>query len=46
MPVFPGNTCRTDYIRKILVQGVNARVPGEDLNVAAVRSLLGTIYIK
>jgi hypothetical protein len=38
MPGFPGNTCRTDYIRKLLEQGVKTRVPGEDFNVAAVRS--------
>jgi len=29
---FPGNTCRANYIRKILEQGVIARVPGGDFN--------------
>jgi hypothetical protein len=39
----PGNTCRTDYIRKILEHGVIARAPGENFNVAAVRSHRGAI---
>jgi len=41
MPGFPGNTCRTNYIRKLQEEGVIARVPGEDFNVAAVRSRRG-----
>jgi hypothetical protein len=43
MPGLPGNTCRTDYMRKILEHGVIARAPGEDFNVAAVRSHRGAI---
>ena len=43
MPGFPGNTCRTDYIRKILEHGVTARAPGEEFNLAAVRSHRGAI---
>jgi hypothetical protein len=40
---FPGNTCRMNYIRKLLEQGVIARVPGEDFNVTAVWSRRGAI---
>jgi hypothetical protein len=40
---FLGNTCRTNYIRKPLQQGVIARVPGEDFNVAVVRSHRSTM---
>jgi hypothetical protein len=43
MPEFPGNPCRANYIRKLLDQGVIARVPGDDFNVAAVRSRRGAI---
>jgi len=46
MPEFPGNTCRTDYIRKNLEHGVIARAPGEDFNVVAVRSHRGAIDSK
>jgi hypothetical protein len=46
MPRFPGNTCRTDYVRKILEHGVIARAPGENFNVAGVRSHLGAIDSK
>ena len=46
MPGFPGNTCRTDYIRKILEHGVIARAPVEDFNVGAVRSHRGAIDSK
>jgi hypothetical protein len=38
MTGFPGNTCRTDYIRKILEHGVITRDATEDFNVAAVPS--------
>jgi hypothetical protein len=43
MPRFPGNTCRTDYIQKILEQGVTARAPGEEFNVATVCSHQGAM---
>jgi len=46
MPGLPGNPCRTDYIRKILEYGVVARPPGDDFNVAAVRSHRGAIHSK
>ena len=46
MPGFSGNTCRTDYIRKFLELGAIALDPGEDFNVAAVRSRRGAIYSK
>ena len=42
MPVFPGNTCKMDYIWKILEQGVIARAPSEEFNVTAARSNQGT----
>ena len=43
MSGFPANICRTNYIRKLLKQGVIARLSGEDFNVAAVRSRRGAI---
>ena len=43
---FLENTCRTDYIWKILEHGVIARAPSKDFNVAAVHSHRGTIDIK
>jgi hypothetical protein len=45
-PGFQGNSCRTDYIRKIMDRGVIARTPGEDFNVAAVISHQGAINSK
>jgi hypothetical protein len=44
IPGFPWNTSRTDNIRKILDRGVIARAPGEDFDLANVRSLRGFIY--
>ena len=41
MPGFLGYTCSADYNWKILEQGVIARAPGEDFNVAAVHSHRG-----
>jgi hypothetical protein len=46
MPGFPGNTCRVDYIWKILERGVIARDPSEDFNIFAVRSHRGAICCK
>jgi hypothetical protein len=46
MPGFPGNTCRTDYILKILEHGVIARAPAEDFNVAALRFQRGAMDSK
>jgi hypothetical protein len=46
MPGFPRNAYRMDYMRNILKQGVIARAPGEDFNVATVRSLRSAIYSK
>jgi len=43
MPGFPGNTRRTNFIRKILEQCVIARASAEDFNVAAVRSYQGAV---
>jgi hypothetical protein len=38
IPRFSWNTSRTNYVRKIPEERVMARAPGEDFNVAAVRS--------
>jgi len=46
MPGFPGNTCRMDYIWKILEHGMMARAPSKDFNVAAICSQRGTIDSK
>jgi hypothetical protein len=46
MPRFPGNTCRSDNIRKILEQAVIAISLGENFNVAAECFHLGAIYCK
>jgi hypothetical protein len=45
MAWFTGNTRQTDYIRKILEHSVIARAPGEDFNVAAVRSHRGAFKV-
>jgi hypothetical protein len=37
MPVFAGNACGTDYIRKVQKHGVIMRTAGEDFNVATIR---------